>query len=209
MGNLKTILLPKFVDHVIQTPKFRIVSHIDGVFSIEQKLENQKQYSNVSIQYLSSQRYEEYNSTDRSFIKLLNLIFSSKHFIASILNHQNYIFMIFHAGQISICGKTGKISICLQRTTNHFISRNVTYFMAFFETNNNFAIYHLPSGEIFYFQNSCLKSILLNPNSKVDYDFLKNNGKSSGLVDSKDSLFNQMMMHICKIKVNYLKAKSI
>jgi ferritin len=48
--NFKTISLPKFVEHAIQTPHFRFVSHTDGFFSIEQKLKNGKQYKIMSIQ---------------------------------------------------------------------------------------------------------------------------------------------------------------
>jgi len=177
-------------------------------FLFEQKLKNQTQYSLVSIQYLYSQRCGDFNSTDLNFVKLLNLIFSSKHFIISILDHQNYIFMIFEFGEIYICGKTGKTRMCFQstnlRTVSHFISRNKTYFMFYFEIRNNFAVYHIPSGEIFIFENSSLKSILLNPNSELDYNFFKNNGTSSRFADSKDYLFNQMMTQICKIRSNQI-----
>ena len=168
--NLKTITLPKFVKHVIQTPHFRIVSHIDGFFSIEQKLEKQKQYSIVSIQNLYCQHYK----TDT---KLLNLIFSSKHFITLILNHHNNISILFQRGELSICGKTGKLRFCSQKTKLHpisfFISENKTYLMSHIETSDTFVVFHISSGKIFSFKNLSLKSIFLNPNSKLDYEFLK------------------------------------
>jgi len=194
--NSKTISLPKFVEHVIQTPKFRIISHIDGFFTIEQKLESQKEYSIVSIQNLFSQYYPN----DLSFIKLLRLKFCAKQFITIILNHQNYIFIIFQEGQISICGKTGKTRLCFQhdkfRPILFFISRNKSYFISYRESDC--VVYHISSGEIFCFKNSSLKSILLNPNSKLNYDFLKENGKLCGFVNS-EKLFNQMVIHICEI----------
>jgi hypothetical protein len=201
--NLKTISLPKFVEHVIQTPKFRVVSHIDGFFSIEQKLKNHKQYSIMSLNHLFSPG--NFNSTD---LKLLNLIFSPKNFITSILNHQNYIFMIFQAGQISMCGKTGTMHICVFKVTNctraisHFISKDKTYFMSYFEKGNNYVVYHISSGEIFCFENTSLKSTLLNLNSKLDYNFLKNNGKSSRFVDTTNYLFNQRMTTLTVFKID-------
>jgi len=178
--NLKTISLPKFMQHIIQTPKFRIVSHVDGFFSIEKKLDNQqKQYSMIKIKHLFFQHY----STEINYIKLLNLIFSSKNFITSILNHENNIFIIFEQGQIFICGKTGRVRWYCQPTISRFISGNTAYFMSYFEENNDSVVYHIASGEIFCFKNSSLKSLFLHSNSKVDYTFLKNNGKSSGFVN--------------------------
>jgi len=195
--NLRTISFPKFVDHVVLTPKFRMVSHIDGFFSIEQKFE--KQYSIVKLQKVFMQTL----AIDFRVINLLSWIFSSKHFITFILNHQNNVFIIFKEGQILICGKTGKVSMCFQRDklllTSHFISRNKTFFMSYRKHNDNFVVYHISSGEIFSFSNS-LKSIFLNPNSILDYKFFKSNGISFGLIHSNDSLFNQMMGHICKIQ---------
>jgi len=201
---VKTILLPKFVKHVIQTPKYRIVSHIDGFFSIEQKLQNQKQYLIVSTTNLIFQFCGDLNLIDINFIKLLNFRFSSKHFMTSILNHKHYIFMIFQGGQIFLCGKTGKAHICVFKAKSctpaisHFISREKTYFMSYFEKKNNFVVYHISSGEIFCFENSKLKSILLNPNSKLDYNFLKNNGKSSRFLNSEDNLSS----NICIIDID-------
>jgi hypothetical protein len=196
--NLKTISLPKFIEHVIEIPKFRIVSHIDGFFSIEQKLEHK--YVIVSLQNLFSQQYP----TDTYFIKLLDLIFSPKYFITFISTHQNDIFIIFQAAQIFICGKTGHVRWCCQpnnlRKMTYFIPGNKTYFMSYLEPHDKFVVYHISSGEIFIFEiSSNLKSIFMNPNSKLDYDFLKNNGKSSGFVDSTNYLFNQMMAKICEI----------
>jgi len=194
--NFKSKSLPKFVDHMIQTPHFRIVSHIDGSFYIEKKLKNQKQYSVVSIQSLFSQ----YFSIDISLANILNLIFSTKHFITFILNQDNEIFIIFQLGQIAICGKTGKIQMGFQSNILcplSFISEiSKTYFMAFLEKSNNIIFYHIASAEIF-----CFQCIFGNPNSKLDYDFLKNNKKKSfELVDSQNCLFNQMVTHIYKIK---------
>jgi hypothetical protein len=209
----KTILLPKFVEHVIQTPKFRIISYIDGFFFIEEKLENQTQYSTVSAQQLFSKRFADLDSTDASFIKLLNLTFSSKHFITFILNHHNNnIFILFQAGEIFICGKTGKIRMGFHCNNliniSHFMSHDKTYLMSFLETSANFIVYHIVSGELFLFENSSnLKSILLHQNSKLGYDFFKNNGKSLGFVHAKDFLYLQMMTHIMKIKVNETSEK--
>jgi hypothetical protein len=179
-----------------------MVTHIDGFFSIEQKLENEKQYSIVKIHDL----FSEYYSTDISFRKLVSLIFCSKQFITFILTHDNNIFILFQGGEISICGKTSNIRICFQNINevhpSYFISTNKTYFMSYLETSNTFVIYHISSGEIFFFENSSLKSIFLNSNSKLDYDFLKNNGKSSGFVDSKNYLFNQIICHFCNVTSN-------
>jgi len=200
----KTIQLPKFMDHVIQTPKFRIISHIDGFLSIEQKLENQKQYSIVSIHKLFYQRY----SNNVNFIKLSSVKFSLKNFIAFILNHHNNIFILFQEGQIFICGKTGNFRACFQNnkpsTIFHFMSRNNTYYMSYLETTNDFVIYHISSGEIFCFMNSSLRSIFLNPNSNLDYDFLKKNGKSSGFVNPTEFLLSQMSTHICVLNCKIL-----
>ena len=66
---------------------------------------------------------------------------------------------------------------------------------------NNFGVYHIASGEVFCFENSSLKSILLNPDANLDHDFLKQNGKFSGFADSKEHLFDQMMTHM-KIEVS-------
>ena len=206
----KTILLPKFVEHVIQTQKCRIVSHIDGCFSIEQKLENQKHYSLVSIASLFVLNCRDFNSINmpERFFQVLNWTFSSKNFISSILNHQNSIFITFQAGQIFICGETGESSMCIQSNKTkeicHFISKNKTYFISYLKTSEHFVVYHISSGEIFVFENSSLKSIFLNPNYDLDYNFLKNNGKSSGFANSKDYLINQMMTHLSHIwEINY------
>jgi hypothetical protein len=91
------------------------------------KKKKEKEYSIVSIQNLVFPHY----STD---IKLLHSIFSSKYFITLILNHHNNIFILFQKGEISICGKTGKIRFCFQKTNLHppisfFISENKTYLM--------------------------------------------------------------------------------
>jgi len=166
---------------VIQTPKFRIVSHIDGFFSIERKLENEKNYKIVGINKL----FFQHHLTEISFIRLLNLIFSSENFITSILNLENNIFIIFQAGKILICGKTGQVRWWCQPTISHFICGNNAYFMSHFEENHDFVVYHLSSGEIFCFKNNLsLKSVFLisNSNWQLDYNFLKNNGKSSGFV---------------------------
>lgn len=155
-----------------------------------------------------SQICGDFNSSDISFIQILNLIFSSKNLITSFLNNQNYIYIIFQAGQIAICGKTGETKICFRPTRiksiSHFISKTKTYFISYIEQYDNFIVYHITSGELFLFVNSSLKSILLNSNSKLDYEFFKNNGKSSGFVNSKDHLFVQMMHHICNIKYSQI-----
>jgi hypothetical protein len=199
--NSKPISLPKFVDHVIQTTKFRIISHNidDGFFSIEQKLEKQKQYSITSIEKLLSQS----QVADINYMILVKSTFSFKHFITIILNHYGNIFMIFKEGQIFICGKTGKVNVFFQsrklHPIYHFISKKKVYLMSYGETNNNFFVYHISSGEIFCFENS-LKFILLNPNSDLDYDFLKNNGKSSEFLKEQDDfLLDQMTTDICLI----------
>jgi len=58
----KTISLPKFVEHVIQTPKFRIVSHIDDSITIEKKFQSLNQYSIVKIQdFLSIEHCKSFN----------------------------------------------------------------------------------------------------------------------------------------------------
>jgi len=200
---LKTRCLPKFIEHAIQTPEFRIVSHIDGFFSIEQKFLTSKKYSIVSIQYLLSQNCKDFNSNNLPFIKLLDLIFSSKHFITSLLHHENNIFMIFQTGEISFCGKTGKTRIFFQsnqfETISHFISEHKTYFISFYESSHNFVAYHIASRELFVFENSFLKSTVLNPSSKLDYDFFKKNGKFSGFVNSKHFVSMQTLSHLCEM----------
>jgi len=211
--NSKTISLPKFVEHVIQTPQLRFVSHIDGFFSIEQKLQNEKQYTIMSIQTLFFKNCKTSNTSDSNTTKLLNLIFSSKHFITSILNQQDYISIIFQAGEILICGKTGKARMSCyndeSKTIFHFLPENKSYFMYIFEISNTFVVYHISSGELFYFDNySSLKSIFLNPNSIVDYDFFKNNAKSSKFANSTNFLSRQMMTYIYKMKVNKLSMLS-
>ena len=209
--NLKTISLPKFVKHVIQTPHFRIVTHIDGFFSIEQKLKKQKQYSIVNVQDLISQRFSTDLGRDSTGIELLNLIFSSKHFITLILNHHNNICILFQNGEIFICGKTGKTRVCFQKTKLHpisfFISENKTYLMLHIETSDTFVVFHIFSGKIFCFKNLSLKSIFLNPNSKLDYEFLKTNGESFQFVNSKDYLYHEMMCHISE-KSHLLKLQN-
>jgi hypothetical protein len=189
---LKIISLPKFVEHAIQTPKFRIVSHIDGFITIEQKCLTLNQYSIVKIQELLifTKHCKTFNSNNTNFIKFLNLIFSSKHFITSILNDESYISIIFQAGEISLCGQTGKTRMYYKcnpsvQSLSHFIPRNKTYFISFLETCDDFIVYHISSRELFSFENSSLKSIVLNPNSKLDYNFFKKNGKFSGFLNPK------------------------
>jgi len=209
----KTISFPKFVEHAIQTPKFRIVSHIDGSITIEQKCLTLNQYSTVTIQDLllfikpCKVSCEQFNSNNRNLIKFLNLIFSSKYFITSILNDENYISIIFQAGEISLYGKTGKTRMyykCNQsvQSLSHFIPRNKTYFISFFETSDAFIVYHISSRELFSFENSSLKSIVLNPNSKLDYNFFKKNGKFSGFLNPKHFVSLQMISQSVTIYPN-------
>jgi len=195
----KTISLPKFVKHAIQTPKFRIVSHIDGSITIEQKCLILNQYSTVTIQDLLFSRHCKNFNSNISLIKFFNLIFSSKYFITSILNDESYISIIFQAGEIFLCGKTGKTKIFYKcnefKSRSYFISRNTTYIISFLETSDDFVVYHISSRELFSCENSSLKSIVLNPNSKLDYNFFKKNGKFSGFAKPTDFLYKQIMGH--------------
>jgi len=142
----KTISLPKFVENAIQTPKFRIVSHIDGSITIEQKILILNQYLIVNIQdlFLSVQHCKTFNSSNINLINLLK-IFSSKYFITSILNDESYISIIFQAGEIVLCGQTGKTSMYYKcnpsvQSLSHFIPRNKTYFISFLETRDDFIV---------------------------------------------------------------------
>jgi hypothetical protein len=143
---LKTnpIQFSNFINHVLIYHEFRFISYYDGSFSIEQKINNAKNYELITLQNLSDS--EKYYEVQKPHIKNI-LRNASKQFLNFALDKAPQLYMLFKNAQISILNY--KISIESENNT-YFVSLDKTYVIRFF--NSNFFVYHIPMGIKFSFE---------------------------------------------------------
>lgn len=155
----------KFIDHVIFYYKFRFISYIDGTFSIEKKMKHDLKYKSISLENLYP-------------LENLGFQISPNHFLNFAVNSYKTIHIIFKSAEIRLFLTESYLGIHIQACkTTCYVSRNKNYFVRYFEMNDSFTVYHIPTGTGFLFQGFDWKEILMNPGEDLDYEFFVQNGK--------------------------------
>jgi steroid 5-alpha reductase family enzyme len=204
---LKTVSLPNFIYHVLETPLFHVTLYTSGSFSIEKNSTGINKFVTVSLQDLFPILFTTVSERD---LQEFRNEFSEKTFITAILNRKaDTISLIFENGEIRLLPiNNGSIIITVYDHPHLFqyICPHRTFFLIHYSENpQKVCIYHILLEKIFLLENSNITLSILNASSKQNEQFFKLLDKNNTFF-LDDEFFKMNMMKYLGAKLKYKKS---